>query len=129
MFSIYEDEGEALTEQAKVKELLEKVQHASLSAAVAQLRFQLNTVGVTFTVAANHLNAAVSLTPDYQMARRGNISSTNTRDSTGGRSGGRSGYGHFNNRGRGERGGGRGFGRGNGRGSGGTPYKNKSNST
>jgi hypothetical protein len=128
MFSIYEDEGEALTERAKVEELLEKVQHASLSAAVAQLRFQLNTVGVTFTVAANHLNAAVSLTPDYQMARRGNISSTNTRDGTGGRSGGR-GYGRFNNRGRGGRGGGRGNGRGNGRGSGGTPYRHKSNST
>jgi hypothetical protein len=70
MFSIYEDEKEPLMEQAKVKELLDKVQHASLSAAVAQLRFQLNTVGVTFTVVAKHLNAAVSLTPDYQISER-----------------------------------------------------------
>jgi CRISPR/Cas system CMR subunit Cmr4 (Cas7 group RAMP superfamily) len=67
IFSIYKDEGEALTERAKVKELLKKVQRASLSAAVAQLRFHLNTVGVTFTVVANHLNATVYLTPDYQM--------------------------------------------------------------
>jgi hypothetical protein len=78
MFFIYEDEGEALTERAKVEELLKKVQHASLTVTVAQLRFQLNTAGVTFTVVVNHLNAAVSLTPDYQMTRRGNISSTNT---------------------------------------------------
>jgi hypothetical protein len=59
------------------------------------------------------------------MARRDNISSTNTRDNTGGRSRGR-GYGRFsNNRGRG----GCGSARGNGRGSGRTSYGNKSNPT
>jgi hypothetical protein len=110
MFTIFEEEDEPLTERAKVDELLTKVQNSSLSAAVAQLRFQLNTVGVTFTVAANHLNSAVSQTPDYQLARK--ISSTNTTNKQqGGRGGGR-----FNNRG--GRGGGRGgrFGRGGGRG-------------
>jgi outer membrane murein-binding lipoprotein Lpp len=63
MFTIFEEEDEPLTERAKVDELLTKVQNTSLSAAVAQLRFQLNTVGVMFTVAANHLNSAVSQTP------------------------------------------------------------------
>jgi hypothetical protein len=96
-----------------VDELLTKCQHPDLNAAIAALRFQLNTVGVTFTVAANHLNAAVAQTPDYQMARR-NVSSTNTtnRNAYGGRSGGRGGGrggGRFNRRGRG---GGRGRGRG-----------------
>jgi hypothetical protein len=53
-----------------------------LSAAVAQLRYQLNTSGISFTVAANHLNSEVSQTPDYQISRK--INATNT---TGGRGG------------------------------------------
>jgi outer membrane murein-binding lipoprotein Lpp len=64
MFTIFYKEKEPLTEHAKVDELLTKVQHPALTAAIAQLHFQLNTEGVTFTVAANHLNAAVSQTLD-----------------------------------------------------------------
>ena len=111
MFTIFEEENEPLTERAKVDELLTKVQNTSLSAAVAQLRFQLNTEGVTFTVAANHLNSAVSQTPDYQLARK--ISATNSDRQQGGR-GGRGGRGWRGGGGRGR--GGR-FGRGGGRGS------------
>jgi hypothetical protein len=116
MFMIFQEEGEPLTERAKVDELLTKVQHPALTAAIAQLRFQLNTEGVTFTVAANHLNSAVSQTPDYQMARQ--IKSTNTSQRGGGnnRFGGRGG-GRFNNAGRG----------GRGRGRGGRGYSNNSN--
>jgi hypothetical protein len=109
MFTIFEEEKEPLTERAKVDELLTKVQNSALAAAVAQLRYQLNTTGISFTVAANHLNSEVSQTPDYQVSRR--ISSTNTtpftrggRGGRGGRSSGRGGRG----RGRGGRGGGRG---------------------
>ena len=76
MFMVFQEEGKPLSECAKVDELLTKVQHPALTAAIAQLRFQLNTKGVTFTVAANHLNSAVSQTPDYQMAHQ--IKSTNT---------------------------------------------------
>ena len=104
MFTIFEEENEPLTERAKVDELLTKVQHTALGAAVAQLRYQLNTVGITFTVAANHLNSEISQTPDYQMSRK--ISSINTpgRGGRGGRSGsGRSGRG--GGRGRSGRGG------------------------
>jgi uncharacterized membrane protein YgcG len=113
MFTIFEEENEPLSERAKVDELLTKVQHTALAAAVAQLRFQLNTEGVTFTVAANHLNSAVSQTQDYQVARK--ISSTNTNERQQGGRGGR-GYGRFNNRG-GRGGGGRGRGGRGGRGS------------
>jgi hypothetical protein len=75
---------------------------------VAQLRFQANTSNLTFTVAANHLTAAVSQTPDYLMARK--LSSTNSyRDQRGGRISGRGG-------GRFTRGGGRGGRGGRGRG-------------
>ena len=72
-------------------------------AAIAQLCFQLNTEGVTFTIAANHLNSAVLQTPDYQMAHQ--IKSTNTFQRSGGNnhSGGHGG-GCFNNNGRGGRG-------------------------
>ena len=51
---------------AKVDKLLTKVQNTALSAAIAQLHFQLNTEGVTFTVAANHLNSAVLQTVKWQ---------------------------------------------------------------
>jgi hypothetical protein len=106
MFTIFGEENELLSEHAKVDELLTKVQHTALAAAVAQLRFQLNTEGVTFTVAANHLNSAVSQTQDYQVARK--ISSTNTNERQQGGCGGR-GNGQFNNHGgRGGVGGGRG---------------------
>ena len=83
MFTIFEEENEPLTERAKVDELLTKVQNSALAAAVAQLRYQLNTDGITFTVAANHLNSEISQTPDYQLSRK--ISAT----TTGGRGGGR----------------------------------------
>ena len=70
MFTIFEEENEPLTERAKVDELLTKVQNSALAAAVAQLRYQLNTDGITFTVAANHLNSEISQTPDYQLSRK-----------------------------------------------------------
>lgn len=111
MFTIFEEENEPLTERAKVDELLSKVQNSGLAAAVAHLRYQLNTTGISFTVAANHLNSEVSQTPDYQVSRR--ISAINSHTNTGGRGRGR---GRGDGRGRGGRGG-RGGGRGSGRGS------------
>ena len=112
MFTIFEDEGEPLTERAKHDELLTRVQNSALAAAVAQLRYQLNTTGVSFTVAANHLNSEVAQTPDYRVSRR--ISATNTNSSAG-RGGGRGGRGNGSGQGRGSYGRGRGGrgGRGN----------------
>ncbi len=108
MFTIFEDKNELLTERAKVDEVLSKVQATTLSAAVVQLRYQLtNTVGVTFTVAANHLNAEISQTSDYQLAWI--ISAVGTgrgNGGTGGRGTGRGGRGgQTGGRGRGGRGG------------------------
>ena len=60
MFIIFEEENEPLTERAKVDKLLTKVQNSGLLEAVAQLKYQLNTSGITFTIAANHLNSEVS---------------------------------------------------------------------
>ena len=92
MFTIFEEENEPLTERAKVDELLTKVQNTSLSAAVAQLRYQLNTEGISFTVAANHLNSEISQTSDYQLARKISAYGTGGRGTgRGGRSSGRGG--------------------------------------
>jgi hypothetical protein len=85
LFTIFEDKNEPLTERAKVNELLTKVQNTSLAAAVAQLRYQLNTEGISFTVAANHLNSEISQTSDYQLARK------RSAYGTGGRGTGRGG--------------------------------------
>jgi hypothetical protein len=96
MFTIVKEEHGPLPKRAKVDKLLSKVQSSGLSAAVAQLRYQLNTTGITFSVAANPLNSEVSQTPDYQLSRQ--ITTTNT---TAGRGGGR-GDGHgFQGRGAG----------------------------
>jgi hypothetical protein len=70
MFTIFEEENKPMSEREKVHELLTKVQNASLSVPVAHFRYQLNTSGISFTVAANHLNSNISQTPDYQMARK-----------------------------------------------------------
>ena len=102
MFTIFEEENEPLTERAKVDELLTKVQNTSLSAAVAQLRYQLNTEGISFTVAANHLNSEISQTSDYQLARKISAYGTGGRGTgRGGRSSGRGG--RYAGRGRGGR--------------------------
>jgi hypothetical protein len=54
MFTIFEEDNEPVTERAKVDELLSKTQNTALASAVAQLRYQLNTVGIAFTVAASN---------------------------------------------------------------------------
>ena len=78
MFTIFEEENEPLTERAKVDELLTKVQNSGLVAAVAQLRYQLNTTsGISSTVAANHLSSEISQTPDYQLSRKINATNIN----------------------------------------------------
>jgi hypothetical protein len=109
MFTIFENEGEPLTERAKVDKLLTRVQNSALAAVVAQLRYQLNTTGVTFTVAANNLNSEVSQTPDYRISRRVSTTSTiYTSGRSGSRGGGRGGRGNGrgnSGRGRGGKGG------------------------
>ena len=98
MFTIFEEESEPLSERAKVDELLSKVQSTALAAAVASLRYQLNTVGVSFTVAANHLSSELSQSADYLTARKiSSISSSGGRGN-GGR-GGRGGRGRGGGRG------------------------------
>ena len=70
MVNLFADEGEHLTEQAKVRMLLKKVEHPQLQDAVSALRIRAQLDTVTFTECANHLSAIVSELPDHQLSRK-----------------------------------------------------------
>ena len=70
MFNIFEEENEQVTEQAKVRLLLKKVEHPQLQDAVSALRIRASMEGITFTECANHLSAQVSELPDHQSSRK-----------------------------------------------------------
>ena len=69
MFNIFQEEGEELTENAKVRELLKRVQNNQLQDTVKALRVRFDIDGISYTEAANHLTSAVSELPEYQLAR------------------------------------------------------------
>ena len=70
MFNIYKEEGEEMTENAKLCELFKHTKHPQLVESVKALEVRYDMDGLTYTQAANHVTAAVSKLPDYQMARR-----------------------------------------------------------
>ncbi len=61
MCTIYQEEDEELSDQAKVRELLKMTSQApALSSAVSALRIQHNLNNLTYTQAANHLQSLIS---------------------------------------------------------------------
>ena len=70
MFNIFAEEEETISEQAKVRMLLKKVEHPQLQDAVGALRVRAQMDGTTFTECANHLAAIVSEIPDYSTPRK-----------------------------------------------------------
>jgi hypothetical protein len=70
MFNMFQEEGESITEQAKVRMLLKKIQHPQLQNAVSALRIRAQLDSVTFTECANHQSAIVSELPDHQLNRK-----------------------------------------------------------
>ena len=70
MFNIFKEEGEQLTENAKVRELFKRVQHTQLQDTVKALHVRYDLDGITYTEAANHLTAAVSELPKFELAQR-----------------------------------------------------------
>ena len=68
MFNIFQEEGEELTENAKVRELLKRVQNNQLQDTVKALRVWFDIDGISYTEAANHLTSAVSELPEYLLA-------------------------------------------------------------
>ena len=70
MFNIFKEEGEQLTENAKVRELFKHVQHTQLQDTVKALHVRYDLDGITYTEAANHHTATVSELPEFQLAGR-----------------------------------------------------------
>ena len=68
MFNIFQEEGEELTENARVRELLKCVQNNQLQDTAKALRVQFDLDGISYTEAANHLTSAVSELPEYLLA-------------------------------------------------------------
>ncbi|KAI2490447.1 hypothetical protein MHU86_24134 [Fragilaria crotonensis] len=77
MFNIFEEENEEVSEQAKVRMLLKKVEHPQLQDAVGALRVRAAIEGISFTECANHLSAQVSELPDQHTPRK--VSATGSR--------------------------------------------------
>ena len=81
MFNIYEKEGEAMTEDAKLRFLFDKTQHPTLAAQVAALEAQITAgANISYTTAANHLSTAVSRLPEFLSKNRviGAVTSSGT---------------------------------------------------
>ena len=74
MFNLFEEENEPMTEAAKLRFLLDKVNHPQLESDVSALRVKNNLASgedkVTFTKAENILAASVSILPNYQSKSR-----------------------------------------------------------
>ena len=82
MFNIYEKEGEPMADDAKVRFLFKKVQHAGLRSSIDALK-ATQTIGtdITYTMAANHLSTAVSELPEF-IQRNRNVSGLTTGQGT-----------------------------------------------
>ena len=70
MFNLFEEENDPMTEAAKLRFLLDKVNHPQLESDVSALHIKNNLASgedkVKFTKSANILAASVSSLPDYQ---------------------------------------------------------------
>ena len=67
MFNIFEQQEEAMTEEAKVRFILKKTLHPQLANAVETMysRMTLNPGSATVTSVSNFLASRVSELPDY----------------------------------------------------------------
>ena len=74
MFNLFEEENEPMTEAAKLRFILDKVNHSQLESDVSALRVKNNLASgedkVTFTKVETILAAYVSSLPDYQSKSR-----------------------------------------------------------
>ena len=85
MFNIYEKEGEEMADEAKVRFLFRKVQHAGLRSSIDALKATQTTgTVITYTMAANHLSTAVSELPEYLAKNARNVSGVQTNNGGGG---------------------------------------------
>ena len=78
-FIIYEKEGKEMSDEAKVRFLILKVQHAGLRSSIDALNATQTTgTVISYTMAANHLSTAVSKLPEYLAQSARNVSVVQT---------------------------------------------------
>jgi hypothetical protein len=78
MHTIFSDEGEAMSEDAKIRFLFKTVQHPQLIQAVEALKVSITSgTNMTYTTCCNHLATSVSELPEFQAKNR-NVSGLNT---------------------------------------------------
>ena len=65
VFNIFQEEAQELTVNAKVCELLKRVQNNQLQDTIKALQVRFDLDGILYTEAANHLTSAVSELPEY----------------------------------------------------------------
>ena len=71
MLNIYDNEGEPMLEDAKLRFLFDRTQQSSLQVQVEALKANITTgTPVTYTTATNHLITAVSQLADYVVKYR-----------------------------------------------------------
>ena len=87
-FNIFREEGEPMADSTQINERFSRFHQPQLSDIVKALEVRADLDGITYSEAANHLTAAVSKMPEYQLSQ--NISGVH---SSGGKSGGNSGDG------------------------------------
>ena len=76
MYNIYQDHGEEMTEDAKLRFLFKKIDYPGLSKNIEAMKTKIATETprtVTYTTVANHLSTAVSELPNY-LARNRTVS-------------------------------------------------------
>ena len=81
MFNIFDKEGEAMAEEAKVRFLFRKIEHPGLQGAIEALKASIATgTAISYTTAANHIATAVSELPEVVSRNTRNISSVSQDD-------------------------------------------------
>ena len=79
MFNIFEQQGEPMEEEAKIRFLFKKIEHSGLQSAIEAMRARIttSTTQIQYSTVANHMSTAVSMLPEY-IARNRNVSLVNT---------------------------------------------------
>jgi len=84
MYNIFENHGEKMEEDAKIRFLFKNIHHSGLDADIAALKASITTNAtgtITYSTVCNHLSTSVSQLPDF-IAKGRNISSVDRDDAT-----------------------------------------------
>ena len=85
MFNINENYGKEMSDEAKIRFLFRKVQHAGICSSIDVLKATQTTgTVISYTIAENHLSNVVSEIPEYLAKSARNVSGVQTGGGVGG---------------------------------------------